>query len=94
MRTEGFCVAAMLLSASPALAQQACAPTREVEAELARQYQERRVASGEMTAGGALVVYASKDGTTWTVLREMPGGVSCFVTSGERWRVVLAGRGA
>ena len=87
--------AALLLLASPAVAQPAaCGPTREVEAELARQYQARRIAAGEMTAGGAIVVYASKDGATWTALREMPGGVSCFLTSGERWRVVLVGRGA
>ena len=62
--------AALLLLASPAVAQPAaCGPTREVEAELARQYQARRIAAGEMTAGGAIVVYASKDGATWTALR-------------------------
>ena len=87
--------AALLLLVSSALAQPAaCGPTREVEAELARQYQERRIAAGEMTAGGAIVVYASKDGATWTAIREMPGGISCVLAVGEGWRVVLAGRGA
>jgi len=87
--------AALLLLAPPALAQPAaCGPTREVEAELARQFQERKIAAGEMKAGGILVIYATKDGSTWTAIREMPGGVSCFLTAGDGWRAVLVGRGA
>ena len=86
--------AAMVLPTLPALAQPACGPTKEFEAELSKQFQEARIAVGEMQAGGILVIYATRDGKTWTALREMPGGISCFLTSGERWRVVLVGRGA
>lgn len=86
--------AALLLLASPALAQQACGPTREVVAELARQFQERKIAAGEMRNGGLLVIYATRDGATWTAVREMPGGVSCLLGVGEKWRVVLVGRDA
>lgn len=92
MRTEFFFAAALLLLASPALAQQACGPTREVEAELERQFQERKIATGEMRNGGLLVIYATRDGATWTAVREMPGGVSCFLTSGEGWKMALVGR--
>ena len=46
MRTEVFFAAALL--ASPALAQPACGPTAEVAAELLKQFQERRTATGEM----------------------------------------------
>lgn len=92
MRTEVFFAAALLL-APPALAQ-TCAPTEAVEAELAKQFQERKTAAGEMRNGGVLVIYATKDGATWTAIREMPGGVSCILTSGEGWRAVLVGRGA
>lgn len=92
MRTEVFFAAALLL-APPALAQ-TCAPTSQVAEEPLKQFQERKIAAGEMKAGGVLVIYATKDGSTWTAIREMPGGVSCFLTSGEGWRAVLVGRGA
>lgn len=94
MRTEFFSAAALLLLAPPALAQQACGPTREIEAELERQFQERKIATGEMRNGGLLVIYATRDGATWTAVREMPGGVSCLLGVGEKWRVVLVGRDA
>lgn len=86
--------AAFLLLASPAVAQQACGPTREIEAELERQFQERKIATGEMRNGGSLVIYTTRDGATWTAVREMSGGVSCLLGIGERWRAVSAGRGA
>lgn len=94
MRTEVFFAAALLL-APPALAQPAaCGPTREVEAELERQFQGRKIATGEMRNGGVLVIYATRDGSTWTAIREMPDGVSCFLSAGEKWRQVIVGRGA
>ena len=87
--------AALLLLASPTLAQPAArGPTREVETELARQFQERKIAAGAMRTGGVLVIYATKDGSTWTALREMPGGLSCVLAVGEGWRVVFVSRGA
>jgi len=94
MRIEFFFVAALLLLASPALAQQTCGPTRELEAELARQFQERKIAAGAMRTVGVLVIYATRDGSTWTAIREMPDGVSCFLSAGEKWRQVIVGRGA
>ena len=69
MRTE--CFFALALLASPALAQPSCGPTPEVAAELLKQFQERRIATGEM-----------------------PDGVSCFLSAGEKWRQVIVGRGA
>jgi len=86
--------AAILALASPALSQPACAPSKEIEAELSKQYQERKIAVGEMQAGGVLVIYATNDGKTWTAIREMPGGIGCFLTSGTGWKVILVGRGA
>ena len=58
--------AALLLLASPAVAQQACGPTREVETELERQFQERKIAAGEMKAGGISCVLAVGEG--WRVV--------------------------
>ncbi len=92
MRTEVFFALALL--ASPALAQPSCGPTPEVAAELLRQFQERRTATGEMQPGGVLVIYATRDGSTWTAIREMPDVVSCFLSAGEKWRQVIVGRGA
>ena len=86
--------AAILALAFPAYGQPACAPSKEIEAELQKQFQERRTAMGEMQAGGVLVIYATKDGKTWTAIREMPGGIGCFLTSGTDWKAVLVGRGA
>ena len=83
-----------LLLASPALAQPSCGPTPEVAAELLKQFQERRIATGEMRPGGTLVIHATRDGSTWTAIRELPDGVSCFLSAGEKWRQVIVGRGA
>ena len=58
--------AALLLPAFPVLAQQACGPTREIEAELVRQFQERKIAAGEMKAGGISCVLAVGEG--WRVV--------------------------
>ena len=59
--------AALLLLASPTLAQPAaCGPTREIEAELVRQFQERKIAAGEMKAGGISCVLAVGEG--WRVV--------------------------
>ncbi len=60
---------------------------------LLRQFQERKVATGEMRPGGTLVIYATRDGSTWTAIRELPDGVSCFLSAGVTWRSVIVGRG-
>lgn len=83
------CVLALLLLASPAFAQSPaplprCAQHREFAAMLLDRYKETPVASGIVSAGGMVEVYASKRGT-WTVLATNVEGMSCIVAGGNSW---------
>ena len=85
----GGCVALIvfaLVSASPALAQGACAPRSEIVKYLSEEHSEVPVAHGLMNANDRLIeLFASPGGKTWTLLASSPGGVSCVVTSGHYW---------
>lgn len=84
-------VAAALLSTLPlpALAQEqqpACAPVDQIEAKLAAEYQETRVQQGVVGEGKALfVVFAARDGATWTGVMVRPDGVGCIAVAGTDW---------
>lgn len=82
-------IGATLLSV-PATAQQppACAPLPMIEAELAREYNEARVATAADDRGFILAIYAAADGKTWTAIRVMADGAGCLLGSGSNWRVV------
>ena len=86
--TRATIAAALLLSAAPSLAQQppGCAPLPMIEAELAREYSEARVATAADQRGFILAIYATKDGKTWTAIRVMADGMACLLGSGSNWR--------
>lgn len=75
-----------LLLATPALAEPKCAPFDQVEAMLAAEYQETRVAQGIVTGGEAmLALFASPQGT-WTAVFVKADGMACFAAGGNDWQ--------
>lgn len=65
-----------------------CAPQATVAVQLARNYAEAPIASGRQQNGFIIQVYATADGSTWTVVLTSPNGTSCLVAAGERWKAV------
>jgi hypothetical protein len=78
------------LLSTPALAQEEgppCAPFDQVEARLAAEFMETRVAQGVTSSGQAmLVIFASPNGETWTAVMVRPGGLACMAAAGMDWQ--------
>ncbi len=73
------------LTPTRATAQQVCATTDHVLAQLEQKFGERPVAIG--VADGSLVeLLTTKDGMTWTIIITTPKGMSCLIAAGEGWR--------
>ena len=74
--------------APPAYAQTSgvCATHEAIAAGLLAQYQETPVAIGVMGDGRLIEVFASPDGSTWTIVATSPGGQACVGGAGENWR--------
>ncbi len=86
--------AALLLLASPALAEMAlmCGELQKVLGVLSERMgqQPRGYGAGD---GRHYILMVSPDGK-FTILLVPPDGVSCFLSAGEKWRQVIVGRGA
>ena len=88
MRFQALLIALMSI-ATPAVAQQLpCAPLDRVEADLAKDFHETRVAQGVVEGGESMVViYASPNGETWTVaIVRALDQVACLVSAGQNWQ--------
>ena len=59
--------------------------TRMVE-HLGSRYAEAPIALGLANNGGLVELFASTDGTTWTVVVTSPRGLSCILAAGESWQ--------
>ncbi|MBI3709314.1 MAG: hypothetical protein HY246_16800 [Proteobacteria bacterium] len=86
-------VAFGFVASDPALAQQqqqrqACAKRVDLMKHLEERYKEVPAAVGLADNGGVLEVYASIDGSTWTVMITLPNGVSCMLATGENWEAL------
>ncbi len=82
------CLTAALALAAQAQAQQyVCAPHEDMEAWLAKYFQEYRVGSGPAGEYGHALYefYLSENGETWTIVRTRGDGLSCIKTSGDSW---------
>ena len=79
-------IAALILSATAANAQTACAPSHEAALQLlAEKYGEVPVGYGLARDGGAVIeVFVSESGS-WTIVRIMPNGQVCKVLDGYEW---------
>lgn len=75
-----------VLAAPPVHAQQQpCGPEKAVAQALNEGYGEREVQSGVMPNGGRLVIYASEDRSTWSLVAVRGDGMACLVASGVDW---------
>lgn len=82
--------AAILLAlATPAQAQQACAPLPDALTALASRYAEAPRAQGLM-ADGRLMVITAADAGGWTAMVVTPEGQACMVAAGEAFGIVEA----
>ena len=65
--------------------QPACQTHDEIMQMLNQKFAELPAALGLQSNGQLIQVFASKDGTTWTIVTTRPDGVSCIVALGRNW---------
>ncbi len=63
-----------------------CTTRAHMIEQLGSRYAETQIAMGLASNGALLELFASGDGTTWTVVVTAPGGQSCILAAGESWR--------
>lgn len=77
------------LTLSPAAAQTAsCGSRAEILSHLAGRYAEQPVARGRTSDGSVVEILASHDGSSFTVIRTFPDGVSCLIAAGSDWATI------
>lgn len=85
LAATAFAVALGVGFRATASAQSACTTRAEVTKQLDSRYSEAPVAIGLSRNGGVVEVFASTDGSTWTMIITMPDGTSCMMAAGEAW---------
>ena len=72
-----------------------CLQHTQLEADLARDFQERQSAYGRVGDAAIMEIYASEGGT-WTLVMTDVGGTSCIIAAGDGWEqgLTTVGRGA
>ncbi len=73
-----------------ASAQSVCTTHAEVIEQLGNRHSEAPVAIGLSGSGGVIEVFATSDGSTWTIIITMPDGTSCMMAAGEAWETLPA----
>ena len=68
--------------------QPACQTHDEIMQMLDQKFAEIPAALGLQSNGHLIQVFASKDGTTWTIVSTRPDGVSCIVALGRHWEAL------
>jgi hypothetical protein len=66
----------------------ACHSHADLAAMLNQKYSEAPNAVGVQANGHLVEVFASNDGTSWTIVVTRPDGVSCIVAVGEDWETL------
>jgi hypothetical protein len=66
----------------------ACHSHADLAAMLNRKYAEAANAVGVQANGHIVEVFASTDGTSWTIVVTRPDGVSCIVAVGQNWETL------
>ena len=89
IRTTAFALLTTIASCAmaPAFAQSACLPHGKLVELLDVRYSEQRVAIGLESNGRLFEVFATDDGSTWTLIITTPDGASCVVGAGIAWQV-------
>lgn len=90
MKTIAAIVALTLAyGCSAAFAQaQNCAPREMVIKRLAEKYGESRQSIGMAHGGLVMETFASAETGSWTITVTTPGGMTCFVASGQSFEVL------
>ena len=84
----GLTGSALALPPPKAVLSPACHSHADLAAMLNRKYAEAPSAVGVQANGHLVEVFASNDGTSWTIVVTRPDGVSCIVAVGENWETV------
>lgn len=87
-----FSVAASSGSQAQTTTQGACFTHDQLEAGLARDYQERQSAYGRIGDDAIVEIYASDSGT-WTLVMTSTTGESCIVAAGDGWESTVMNAG-
>ncbi|MFI0844509.1 hypothetical protein [Mesorhizobium sp. IMUNJ 23232] len=61
-----------------------CLQRAQLEADLAKDFQERQSAYGRVGDAAIMEIYASEGGT-WTLVMTDVGGTSCIIAAGDGW---------
>ena len=69
-----------------AQAQPACLPHDKLVDLLDGRYSEQRIAVGLENNGRLFEIFATDDGSTWTMVITTPDGASCVVAAGLEWQ--------
>lgn len=78
---------AMMVAATPSLAQTVCGKRADIVERLSTGYEEQQSSAGIAANGNLVEVFASKKGN-WTIIFTKPGGVTCLMAVGENWQVI------
>ena len=76
-------ILALTLLASPAAAQQSCAPYDSIHTHLSQKYGESIQVMGAINGGVTMFVYANTDNGSWTIVIVQPNGLACVRAVGE-----------
>ena len=78
---------AMMVVATPSMAQSVCGKHADIVKRLNSGYAEHRSSAGIAANGNLVEVFASKKGN-WTIIFTKPGGMTCLMAVGENWRII------
>ncbi len=79
-------IAALMTLPLPAMANPACLPHGKLVDMLDGRYSEQRIAVGLGINGRLFEVFATVDGSTWTMVVTTASGASCIVAAGLEWQ--------
>ena len=78
---------AMMVVATPSIAQTVCGKHAEIVKRLSSGYEEQQSSAGIAANGNLVEVFASKKGN-WTIIFTKPGGNTCLMAVGENWLTI------
>ena len=93
MILRSFLISAVLLASVPAHAASGCLPHGKLVDLLDGRYSEQRIAVGLESNGRLFEVFATDDGSTWTMAITTPDGASCVVAAGIEWQKAAKPKG-
>lgn len=84
----GLGVAGAMLSVSEAYPQEAqpvCGTLKAVRDNLKRQFKEVEMGGGFINESAAVLLFATPDGASWTLVTITPNGNACILAGGQGW---------